>query len=55
MKMPILAAMLSMAGAPALAATFVYVSNAEDGNIGMYTLHRTARSSRARASTPPRS
>lgn len=24
---------------PALAATFVYVSNAEDGDIGMYTLH----------------
>ena len=32
------AAMLSMAGASAHAATFVYVSNAEDGNIGMYTL-----------------
>ena len=40
MKMPILAAMLSMAGAPALAATFVYVSNAEDGNIGIYTLQQ---------------
>ena len=38
MKMPILAVLLSMASAPALAATFVYVSNAEDGNIGMYTL-----------------
>ena len=31
--------MLSVAGgAPAVAATFVYVSNAEDGNVGMYTL-----------------
>ena len=38
MKMPILAVLLSMACAPAFAATFVYVSNAEDGNIGMYTL-----------------
>src|ERR1044072_2901050 len=38
MKMPILAVLLSMASVPALAATFVYVSNADDGNIGMYTL-----------------
>ena len=38
MKMQILAVLLSMASAPALAATFVYVSNAEDGTIGMYTL-----------------
>jgi 6-phosphogluconolactonase len=38
MKMPILALALSMASMPALAATFVYVSNAEDGDIGMYTL-----------------
>ena len=39
MKAPVLAAMLSLASsAPALAATFVYVSNAEDGDIGMYTL-----------------
>jgi 6-phosphogluconolactonase len=38
MKMAIAAALLSMASAPALAATFVYVSNAEDGTIGMYTL-----------------
>jgi len=38
MKTPILAVLLSMASVPALAATFVYVSNAEDGNIGMYTL-----------------
>ena len=38
MKMPILALALSMMSAPALAATFVYVSNAEDGTIGMYTL-----------------
>jgi 6-phosphogluconolactonase len=38
MKMPLLAILLTMASAPALAATFVYVSNAEDGNIGMYTL-----------------
>jgi 6-phosphogluconolactonase len=40
MKMPILAAMLSMASASAHAATFVYVSNAEDGNIGIYTLQQ---------------
>src|SRR5476649_1055545 len=33
------AASVSLAGgAPAQAATFVYVSNAEDGDIGMYTL-----------------
>jgi 6-phosphogluconolactonase len=38
--MPILAAMLSMAGASAHAAAFVYVSNAEDGNIGIYTLQQ---------------
>ena len=39
MKAPMLAILLSMAmSAPALAATFVYVSNAEDGTIGMYTL-----------------
>jgi len=38
MKMPILALALSMASMPALAATFVYVSNADDGDIGMYTL-----------------
>ena len=39
MKAPVIAALLSLAsGAPALAGTFVYVSNAEDGNIGMYTL-----------------
>ena len=30
-------ALMTVAGA-AQAATFVYVSNAEDGNIGMYTL-----------------
>src|SRR3954469_24747224 len=29
---------LSAAGAAAQAATFVYVSNAEDGEIGMYTM-----------------
>ena len=40
MKMPILAAHAVDGGAPALAATFVYVSNAEDGNIGMYTLQQ---------------
>src|SRR5437867_10098002 len=33
----VVAALVACAGA-ALAATFVYVSNAEDGNIGMYTL-----------------
>jgi 6-phosphogluconolactonase len=33
----VLAAVMTLAGA-AQAATFVYVSNAEDGNIGMYTL-----------------
>jgi 6-phosphogluconolactonase len=38
MKFAIAAVLLSMASAPALAATFVYVSNAEDGTIGMYTL-----------------
>jgi 6-phosphogluconolactonase len=39
MKVAIIAALLSMISAvPALAATFVYVSNAEDGDIGMYTL-----------------
>src|SRR5215468_3749492 len=38
MKAPVIAALLSLACAPALAATFVYVSNAEDGDIGMYTL-----------------
>src|SRR5436305_6922668 len=38
MKMPILALALSMMSAPALAATFVYVSNADDGTIGIYTL-----------------
>ena len=39
MKAPIVAVLLSLASsAPALAATFVYVSNAEDGDIGMYTL-----------------
>ena len=38
MKMPMIALALSMMSAPALAATFVYVSNADDGTIGMYTL-----------------
>ena len=39
MKAPIAAVVLSLAmTAPTLAATFVYVSNAEDGTIGMYTL-----------------
>src|SRR5205807_219195 len=38
MKMPIIALALSMMSAPALAATFVYVSNADDGTIGTYTL-----------------
>jgi 6-phosphogluconolactonase len=39
MKAPMLAVFLSLGlSAPALAATFVYVSNAEDGTIGMYTL-----------------
>src|SRR5262245_40319522 len=39
MKAAVLAAVLSMAsGVSARAATFVYVSNAEDGDIGMYTL-----------------
>ena len=38
MKASIIAALLSLASsAPALAGTFVYVSNAEDGDIGMYT------------------
>ena len=39
MKAAMIAVLLSMvSGAPALAATFVFVSNAEDGDIGMYTL-----------------
>ena len=39
MKTPIVAVVLSLAWAePAVAGTFVYVSNAEDGDIGMYTL-----------------
>src|SRR6266513_2505420 len=39
MKAPIVAALLSLASsAPVLAGAFVYVSNAEDGDIGMYTL-----------------
>src|SRR5215468_7671232 len=39
MKASVIAALLSLAlSAPALAGTFVYVSNAEDGDIGMYTL-----------------
>lgn len=39
MKAPTVAVgLLLAAGAPALAGTFVYVSNAEDGDIGMYTL-----------------
>jgi 6-phosphogluconolactonase len=39
MKAPIIAALLSLASStPVLAGTFVYVSNAEDGDIGMYTL-----------------
>ena len=39
MKAPVIAALLSLAlSAPAHAATYVYVSNAEDGDIGMYTL-----------------
>src|SRR5262249_25684561 len=39
MKVAIIAVLLSMVSSvPALAATFVYVSNAEDGDIGMYTL-----------------
>jgi 6-phosphogluconolactonase len=39
MKAPIAAILLSLASSPpVVAATFVYVSNAEDGDIGMYTL-----------------
>jgi 6-phosphogluconolactonase len=39
MKAPIIAALLSLASStPVLAGTFVYVSNAEEGDIGMYTL-----------------
>jgi len=37
-KAGILMAVSSLLGAQAAAATFVYVSNAEDGDIGMYTL-----------------
>src|SRR5258705_1379803 len=39
MKASIVAVLLSLASsAPVLAGTFVYVANAEDGDIGMYTL-----------------
>jgi 6-phosphogluconolactonase len=39
MKVLVVAVLLSLASsAPVLAGTFVYVSNAEDGDIGMYTL-----------------
>ncbi len=39
MKTSLVAVLLSVAmSAPAMAATFVYVSNAEDGEIGIYTL-----------------
>ena len=39
MKAPVVAVLPSLASsAPVLAGTFVYVSNAEDGDIGMYTL-----------------
>src|SRR5947207_10077809 len=39
MKAPIVAVLLSLASsAPVVAGMFVYVSNAEDGDIGMYTL-----------------
>jgi 6-phosphogluconolactonase len=39
MKAPVIAMILSLAlSAPAVAATFVYVSNADDGDIGIYTL-----------------
>src|SRR5215470_1040621 len=39
MRAPVIAALLSLASsAPALAGTFVYVSNAEDGDIGMFKL-----------------
>src|SRR5438132_2727177 len=34
------AAVLCALSGPAMSATFVYVSNAEDGDIGMYTLQR---------------
>ena len=39
MKAPVFAALLSLiSSGPTLAGTFVYVSNAEDGDIGLYTL-----------------
>ena len=38
MKASIVAILLALVSTPVLAATFVYVSNAEDGEIGMYTL-----------------
>src|SRR5262245_61374945 len=39
MKTPIIAMLLALASStPVVAATFVYVSNAEDGDVGMYTL-----------------
>ena len=48
----IAAAMLlvGLGSGPAGAATFVYVSHNEDGDIGVYTLRPTGRSSPARAS-----
>ena len=51
----VLALLMTLAGA-AQAATFVYVSNAEDGDIGMYALLPDGSlAARARASRPPRS
>ena len=48
----VLSALMTVAGA-AQAATFVYVSNAEDGDIGMYTLAgRRLAAARRRASRP---
>jgi hypothetical protein len=52
MKVAIIAVLLSMiSGVPALAATFVYVSNAEDGDIGMYVRCTRDRASRRKSSS----
>jgi 6-phosphogluconolactonase len=52
----IIAILLSMVfGTPALAATFVYVSNADDGEIGSYTLQGDGSLNRDSASRRKRS
>ena len=50
MRKPLLALLGLFSSTHLAAATFVYVSNAEDGDIGMYTLRPTARCSPGSAS-----